>query len=655
MDEFSDRPPFDFGDPTDVVDADDGPTVPGPGAPPTDPSGVEASAVLSPGTQMGKYRIRRLLGQGGMGSVYEAYRQDLELSVALKVLHPEASEIPGAADRFLNEAKAISRIDHEHVVRVFDVGVAHGRTFLVMELLEGASLDGILETRYLEVQEAVALTLDVISAVDAAHQAGVIHRDLKPANVFVVSKGGRSRAKVVDFGISKARDLNAQLTQTGEFVGTPGYAAPEQLRDAKSATAAADQYSIAVMLYEMLIGAFPFAEESPYAVIHRVLSGQVAPVPGDRAIPDPLLAVVTRAMHVEPAKRFATLKDFAQALLPYSPAGDQRRDLGSETAGLAVENAMANESPASSGKRAPWVLPVGGAVAAFIVAVVVFAVAWSNRAPEAIPVVPPLVSESALPAGPPVSLGISNVIGAERLSNDYAPLADYLTRELERPVQLIALSSHDRVGRGVIAGDVDIAWLPAYEYVRAARNEDLEILAAPVERGDRRSYQGIILAKAGASNDLTALRGKVFCYVSPTSSSGYFYPRILLERAGVNPDEDFSSTRFVGNHQAVLPAVAEGSCDAAATYAGTLYNADEADLRSEDFTIVASTGAIPYGPYVAGPHLPQDTVETIRRALLELAPGSADAQDVFGDRSLLSGFEPADDPIYDVLRANAAN
>src|ERR1022692_1256212 len=209
----------------------------------------------------GKYRLVRLLGDGGMGSVYEALHIGLGSRVAVKVLHPELARRTGLVERFLQEARVAAQIRSPHVVHVTDVDrTPDGDAYIVMDLLEGEPLSSVMDReRKLPPPLACDYAMQILEALEAAHALGVIHRDLKPENVFVTFASGKPLLKLIDFGIAKARRTEEQknLTVAGVVMGTAEYMAPEQARSADKVDARADVYAVGVLLYEMIAGARP--------------------------------------------------------------------------------------------------------------------------------------------------------------------------------------------------------------------------------------------------------------------------------------------------------------------------------------------------------------------------------------------------------------
>ncbi|HEX4446527.1 MAG TPA: serine/threonine-protein kinase [Polyangiaceae bacterium] len=270
----------------------------------------------------GKYRLVRILGDGGMGSVYEAQHAVLATRVAIKVLHPELTRRTGLVERFLQEARVAAQIRSPHVVQVIDVDrTSDGHAYIVMELLEGEPLSSVLDRqRRLPVNTACEYTVQVLEALEAAHSLGVVHRDLKPENVFVTFAGGRPVLKLIDFGIAKARRDPRQknLTVAGVVMGTAEYMAPEQARSADLVDPRADLYAVGVMLYEMIAGARPVHGDSGQdarVIALKVERGEVIPLV--QAAPDTprdIAGHVHHAMAARPDMRFSTATEMRLAI-----------------------------------------------------------------------------------------------------------------------------------------------------------------------------------------------------------------------------------------------------------------------------------------------------------------------------------------------------
>ncbi len=264
--------------------------------------------------RVGRYEVIEEVGRGAMGIVYRARDPNIGRMVALKVLRPELSADPKFRDLFNREARAAGRLTHPNIVTVYDAAQDGDTVFLVMEFLEGITLETLLSREgALPIQRAVDICLQVCDALDYAHQCGIVHRDIKPSNIMLVSLMGREVVKLTDFGIAKAlrstmRDTNR--THSG-LVGTADYMSPEQSRDAPI-DHRSDLYSLGVVLYEMLTGHVPFHDvRNPVAVILNHLF-EPWPIPPD--IPPPIGRVLLRASAKDPELRYQSAREMAMGL-----------------------------------------------------------------------------------------------------------------------------------------------------------------------------------------------------------------------------------------------------------------------------------------------------------------------------------------------------
>ena len=268
-----------------------------------------------------RYELVSRLGHGGMGEVWAATDRRLGRDVAVKQLRMDLAEQPVSRRRFETEARAAAGLTHSNIVTVYDCGEDNGRPFLVMERLPGRTLADEITLGPLDIARAVDVSCAVLSALSAAHDAGIIHRDIKPGNVLLTDTG---MPKVSDFGIAKTAEAST-ATVTGELLATPAYLAPERMRG-EPASPASDLYAVGVLLYESLSGTRPFQGDTPIAILDAVARGNARPLSSIRPdLPDALVAVVERSMAIDPASRFASAAEMETALAAQSSSDETVR------------------------------------------------------------------------------------------------------------------------------------------------------------------------------------------------------------------------------------------------------------------------------------------------------------------------------------------
>ncbi|WP_437291750.1 serine/threonine-protein kinase [Sorangium sp. So ce406] len=276
----------------------------------------------------GKYRIVRLLGQGGMGAVFEGENVRIRRRVAIKLLHANISSQAESVARFEREAQAAARIGSDHICEVLDLGVLpDGTRYMVMEYLEGETLGAKIQRMgRLGPEATVPIMAQVLEALGAAHAAGIIHRDLKPDNIFIIpTKAGLSNfVKVLDFGVSKFSQLagaEMSMTRTGAVVGTPYYMSPEQARGSNPVDQRTDIYAMGVVLYQATTGQVPFDAETFNELLFKIVL-EKAPLP-QQLVPDldvEFSGIIQKAMAREPGARFQSCAEFKSALFAWAAA-----------------------------------------------------------------------------------------------------------------------------------------------------------------------------------------------------------------------------------------------------------------------------------------------------------------------------------------------
>lgn len=360
---------------------------------------------IQPGQMLGPYRIIDQIGQGGMATVYKAYQPSMDRYVAIKVLPSQLAESKEFATRFQQEARIIARLEHPHILPVFDYGEDNGVAYFVMRYLEAGTLKDRMEAgRPLPLDEIDRIFTQLTDALTYAHSHGIVHRDLKPANVLIDPYGN---VFLTDFGIAKLLEsASPRLTQTDAILGTPAYISPEQAQ-AQPVDQRSDIYSLGIILYEMVTGGVPFVADTPLAVIFKHITDPL-PLPSQVRpdVPPAIEKVILRALAKEPRDRFATAQEFktawkraleAKETLPQVPDMATRAPLDTPRAQASIP--VSRTSP-KAGMRTLW---IGGCLIALCAVFGLGGVALmaSNLWSLSTPSVPPTQTADFIPATPP--------------------------------------------------------------------------------------------------------------------------------------------------------------------------------------------------------------------------------------------------------------
>ncbi len=322
-----------------------------------------------------RYDVHELIGEGGIGRVYRGVLRERNLPVAIKVLRAEVAAQREVLTRFQREAETASSIGNPHIVKIVELAMLpNGSAYLVMEHLEGRTLADHIKGRALPVQEAITLSMQVMEALGACHERGVVHRDLKPDNLVLLEREGRpSFVKIVDFGLVRLVSSAAKLTNQGAIIGTPHYMAPEQCRG-QAADHRADIYSVGILLYRMVTGRLPFDGDKWLEVLSQQVHAE--PVPPSQHLPPRALsrgveAVILKALNKAPEQRFQSMLEMSRAL---ADAADQDV-LRPEETGVVALTSQQRHARDEQSKR-PW---RAGVVLAALVAALAL-IAWQLAA-----------------------------------------------------------------------------------------------------------------------------------------------------------------------------------------------------------------------------------------------------------------------------------
>ena len=378
-------------------------TMLGPGA------AVAVAGDLPAGFVVGEYRIEKVLGRGGMGTVYAGVQPVIEKQVAIKLLNAQFSADANLVRRFVDEARAVNRIRHANIIDIFSfgqLGPPDGRQYFVMEYLEGTTLAERMARGDLSGDDMPAFLTQICDALDAAHGENIVHRDLKPENVWIVTpKRGKPFIKLLDFGIAKLLSSGERsTTQTGMVMGTPHYMSPEQCHG-KAVDHRTDIYAMGVMLYQLYSGRLPFQGETFAEILAKQIVDTPEPPSKHAQIPPELDKLIMRCLSKDPAGRPQSAKELGQTLASIlaGAAARVQRAAGQPTSATtlsasAIEvrrRALETEVAAKrGGKRA---VVVGAAVAAVAAgAIVIVSLAGRGHAPPSAP--PPVAAAPSAPA-----------------------------------------------------------------------------------------------------------------------------------------------------------------------------------------------------------------------------------------------------------------
>lgn len=340
--------------------------------------------------KLGRYELREPIGRGGMSAVYLGYDPMLDREVAIKILPPNLAQKTIYQKRFLEEARALGRVDHPNLIRVYAVGQEGATSYYAMELVRGISLHDAIRARgRLDAKEALAIFGQFLLGLQAIHQAGIVHRDIKPGNIMLSETG---RVILMDFGLARRADRQA-ITVAGCVLGTPEYMSPEQARGEQT-EARSDLYSAGIVLYQMLCGQAPFSGKDTLSILRRHVEAPVPPIPESvRGLPPELEKILQQLLEKKPEQRPANASAATNALgalLPDTRASEQivralvtsARKQTQQTPPHTDTKSPAKTTPPARPQSASWV-PWGAMVTAVLAVLVAILALIQPSAPQA--------------------------------------------------------------------------------------------------------------------------------------------------------------------------------------------------------------------------------------------------------------------------------
>jgi phosphate/phosphite/phosphonate ABC transporter binding protein len=642
-------------------------------------------------TRLGKYDLVARIGKGGMAEIYLARQRGAGFSrlVVIKRILPHLAEEPHFVRMFLEEARLAALIAHPNVVQIYDVDQDQGAYYIAMEYIDGPSLGLVMRklrraggaVPYPVASEVIAQACDGLHAAhelrdDNGELLQLVHRDVSPHNLMVNESG---TVKLVDFGIAKAHGSTVQ-TRTGSVKGKYPYMSPEQCRG-EPLDRRADIFSLGAVFIELLSGRRVFQRQTDLMTLKAVTE---EPLPHARdlrpTIPEEISRIVDRCLERDKEHRFATAAELGRAvrsviaalgegsgpavlasylaaehhelLLTRAEALRQASALRPGSGSLPIVDGLgsgsgsATEKPTLSVPPGARATPRRTALWALLGALTVGLATGGGLLYR-------FLGPGRRPSGPALRLALPPSFPAAIAQKEMQGLVRYLERKLSRPVDLVVAPNYNALRTGLLDGTYHVANLPPLEYVLARHaNPRIRALVTNLYEGAR-SYQALLVALDGSYlTDPSALRGKRICYVDRESTSGYLLARDFLRSKNLDPDKLFSSSRFSGNHAAVINDLLEGHCDVGAIYSNALAGVALQGVPTSRVRIVAVTGQLPFDVLCAAPDLPSELWQVLNQALLELDPARDLGQPIVGPVFRISGFTTArPEDFADVERA----
>lgn len=645
---------------------------------------MEGTLPPTPLGTIGRYELVDRLATGGMADVFLAVDPHVsdDHPVVLKRILPHLAQDETFVRMFLQEARIAMSVRHDNVVEIDKLGEHNGLPYLAMEYIAGLTFRE-LERRAAErgrrVPTGVAIDLirQAAQGAQAVHDTivgdhtEIVHRDLCPHNLMVDEEGV---VKVLDFGIAKAAQ-GMDTTRTGALKGKIAYLAPEQIRRDR-VDRRTDVYTLCVVAWELLARRRMFDPDlSDYDLMQAIVTGQIPRLEDvNPDLPGLIVEVVHRGLALEPRDRFASAEElrtnldlaasmaevpchpiatrsFVRAVLDLhdgeEPVAEDPSDVMLTRGEIVHQMAIAtpvpstpSEPPAPPPRSFPWAV----LIASFIVVAGVLFIGGVGIG--AYLLAPPALT------GPPVTITWAPVMPPADMIEELEPLRADLEATLGQPVNFQVAQTYRGAGARLAKGETDFAVLPPYLYlqVQAQMGEDL-VLVASTEHDNSRGVDGIIIGGEGLTwEGADSVKGRSFCFTDTSSTTGYMLPRQWMRDHDIDPDRDLGRVVMSGNHHQVIADVAQGKCEAGATFSAALRSAFEVDVPAAQTRQLEITGRTPNDAFCAGPATDPELAATFRAALLAWDPQALHGERFIGPRQHLTGFNAGNDADYDGLR-----
>jgi serine/threonine-protein kinase len=558
---------------------------------------------------IGKYRVVREIGRGGVGVVYEAENTWTHRRVALKVLSGSAAADAPSRERFLREARTAGRLVHPNVVAMIDADMEKdGSIYIVQELLVGEDLDTKLEREgKLTPRDIAPILLPVMDALASAHAAGIVHRDVKPSNVFLTQVAERVEPKLIDFGLSKLVGHDVRITTQGMVVGTPAYMSPEQFFEPETVDHRSDVWAMAVMWFECLTGQLPFDGRSPTEIAGRVVGGKR---PSLRALAPKLSAALVEAIE--------------------GGRAHDRDARWQSVAEMRAAVALAIGAPSPS-------VPPPPSEAKIDIDIDVDLDRGSGLPAAATSVVAarPVASQSNDPGLFTANFGASRAllkhglrairfgVGTTAIGFDDPSVGEALGKPMGVPVVVLRFGGYDELLEALRERRIEAAWTSPVAFVRASA-AGLARGTLSVLRGGQTSYVSVLLGHRDRvpTLDPRTLRGKRAAWVVRWSAGGYLMPRRILRERGLDPNTLLRAQASVMSYAAVLDCLRAGTADLGGIFGWRNPDASVWHLGAKDpsLKVLAVSDPIPSDVLAMRADLPADVGEVIAGTFARARP-----------------------------------